>query len=109
MPRLWWTGFVIGLVLLAAGGALGAVRNGMDDNLATDGCGSPYGPAPSGKAPEDVDCDKARLARGIVHGAALATQGPGIAIAILAGVYVLGAAIVGGFARRGSDEKGEQT
>lgn len=105
LPRWWWIGLTVGLFLLALGGALNAVGAGMWDNHASDGCGHRYGPG-SADPPAGVDCSGQRLAIGVVEGVARATFGPGIAIAILAGVYLLGAAIAGGFARRNGNGQG---
>ncbi len=94
VPRWWWTGFVVGLLLLAIGGALNAVEEGMRENHSTDGCGHTLGGArPAEDQPEDVDCRGQRLTIGWVDALSQATFGPGIAITILAGVYLIGAAI----------------
>lgn len=92
-PRWWWTGFAVALLLLATGGALNAAEDAMRDNYATDGCGPPWGGQYPGEQPEGVDCSGQRLTRGIIDALARATLGPGIAMAILAGVYLLGSAI----------------
>ncbi len=89
IPRWWWTALIVSLVLLALGGTLNAVESGMRDNYATDGCVGPATEDP----PEDVDCAGQRLSIGIVDAVSRATFGPGIAMAILAGVYLLGSAI----------------
>lgn len=94
VPRWWWTGFVVGLLLLALGGALNAVEEGMRDNYSTDGCGHTGGGArPADEQPDDVDCRGQRLTIGWVDAFSQATFGPGIAITILTGVYLIGAAI----------------
>jgi hypothetical protein len=110
-PRWWWTGLVVALVLLATGGALNAVEQGMRDNYVTDGCGPPWGGARSvEEQPEDVDCGALRLQFGIVDAVSRATFGPGIAMAILAGVYLLGSAlaIALGGGRNGEQDEPEK-
>jgi hypothetical protein len=93
-PRLWWVGLFVALGLLATGGALNAVEAGMKDNYATDGCGFYWGgPRPVEDHPEDVDCRGQRLAIGIVDAFSRATFGPGVALSILIGVYLLGSVI----------------
>lgn len=93
IPRWWWTGLIIALVLLALGGTLNAVESGMRDNYSTDGCGDPWGGRGADDPPEGVDCPGQRLSMGIVDAVSRATFGPGVAMAILAGVYLLGSAI----------------
>lgn len=91
VPRWWWIGVLVGLVLVATGAALGAVEQGMREEQALEGCGAFGGPAAEGV--DEQECRGERVRITVVDAVTRATLGPGIAIVVLAGVYLLAAAI----------------
>ncbi len=99
VPRWWWKGVIVGVALLAVGGALSAVEEGLRDIHAGE-CGYPYyGPpssenkTPSDRTQYDSGCRSDRLQITWIDAAGRATFGPGIAVVVLAGVYLVAVAI----------------
>jgi len=86
VPGWWSKGVVAGLALLAVGGALLAVADGLRDTSRLAGC-DPYG---AGTTP---DCRSDRLTVTVVDALGRGTLGPGIAMVVLAGVYLIAAGI----------------
>lgn len=92
VPRWWWIGVTAGLVLVAVGGALGAVEDGMRENHSLDGCGG-FGPPREGA--DEAQCREGRIRITVVDAVTRATLGPGIAVVVLAGVYLVATAVAG--------------
>lgn len=90
-----------GLILLAVGGALLAVGQGMREAGAIDGCTAHGGPVADWA--DEQACREQRVRTTILDALGRGTLGPGIAIVVLAGVYLLAMAITG---RRRDPEAG---